>query len=293
LGDAGKPAAPAVDQGSGEGSIRKIAPFIRIFNAGAPRGSGRLQVPMMIFRGAIGCFLISGCFRNTDNIVGRAPRHSDHLRAGRDSASGDGPKASKGNQGLPNALGARRRTPTMMECNFLRRAAMFRTILTAGLVAGIMMTPLWAMEDRVTYEGTADDGTTIGFMVTVNADGLPIMTITDKEDRYIVAAQLDFDVSDAYKYPILSECGYANILLDQDFYTDALQAEYLDISLQYHTTIKRENCKYFLDKQKGIQRVGVRIDMEDFPIDQATELLGAVDGLYREDRQPNFNKLLK
>jgi hypothetical protein len=170
---------------------------------------------------------------------------------------------------------------------------MIRILLAAIIVIGTTTAPTWAMEDAITYDGTADDDTTIAFMITVDEDELPVMTITDEEDRFIVAAELDFEVSDPYRYPVRSDCGYARILLDQDFHMDASQSEYLDVRLTYHTTIKREKCKYYLDKEKGLQTVVVRIYLADFPVDQVTNLLGAVDGLYREDRQENFDGKLR
>lgn len=166
-------------------------------------------------------------------------------------------------------------------------------LLAAIFITAVLVIPAGAMEDTITYEATGGDDSTISFSVTVDQEDYPVMTIRDRKDRFIISAELDFDVSDPYRYPVKSECGHANLLLDQDFHMDALQSEYLDVTLKYYTTVKREKCKYFLNKEKGIRTVTARIYLEDFPIDQVTNLMGAVDGLYREDRQENFDKAFK
>ena len=170
---------------------------------------------------------------------------------------------------------------------------MYRYLLAVIFIAGILAVPAAAQEDSITYEAKADDGSKISFKVTVDKDDVPVMIITDKKDRMITAVELHFEISTPYAYPVQMDCGFASIILDQDFHGDALQSEYLDIKLKYYTTVKREKCKYFLDQDKGIQAVTVRIPMEDFPIDQVDRLAGTVDGLFREDRQENFDKVFK
>ncbi len=170
---------------------------------------------------------------------------------------------------------------------------MYRYLLAIIFIVWILVIPAAAQEASLTYEAKADDGSKISFKVAVDKDDVPVMIITDKKDRMITAVELHFEISTPYAYPFHMDCGFASIILDQDFHTDALQSEYLDVNLKYYTTIKREKCKYFLDQDKGIKTATVRIYMEDFPIDQVDSLLGAVDGLFREDRQENFNKVFK
>ena len=95
---------------------------------------------------------------------------------------------------------------------------MYRYLLAVIFIAGILAVPAAAQEDSITYEAKADDGSKISFKVSVDKDDVPVMIITDKKDRMITAVELHFEISTPYAYPVQMDCGFASIILDQDFH---------------------------------------------------------------------------